>query len=117
MRLSTILASTLAVFASAAPTFPDLNIKEVVNADDTLDSLSEYFNLLATRVQLAKVLTEAPICDVSKAQMPQGKSHLIAFEIQEAILTMPSPQSPTLAVRGPKSQARGRRPRHAKLHL
>lgn len=73
MRLSTILASTLAVVASAAPTFPDFNIKDVVNPDDTLDSLSEYFNLLATRVQLAKVQSETPTCDVSQAQMPQGE--------------------------------------------
>lgn len=64
------MTSTLAV-ASAAPTFPDINIKDVVNPDDTLESLSDYFNTLATRVQLAKVLSEPPTCDVSKAQMPE----------------------------------------------
>lgn len=73
MRVSTILVSTLAVATSAAPTFPDLNLNKVINPDDTLDSLSEYFNLLATRVQLAKVQSEAPTCDISQAQMPQGE--------------------------------------------
>jgi len=70
MRWSNIIISTLAV-ASAAPTFPDINLKDVVNPDDTLESLSDYFNTLATRVQLAKVLSEPPICDVSAAKMPE----------------------------------------------
>lgn len=76
MRFSTILASTLAVAVSAAPTFPQLNLKEVLNPDDTLSSLSEYFNLLATRVQLAKVQSKPPTCDVTQARMPQGESQL-----------------------------------------
>lgn len=75
MRLSTVLASTLAVTASAAPTFPDFNIKDVVNSDDTLGSLSDYFNVLATRVQLSKVMADAPTCDVSKAKMPECMSN------------------------------------------
>lgn len=72
MRWSTVLASTLAV-ASAAPAFPDINLKDVVNPDDTLESLSDYFNTLATSVQLAKVLSEPPTCDVAKARMPEGE--------------------------------------------
>jgi len=72
MRLSTILASTLAVAVSAAPTFPEFNLKEALNPDDTLSSLSDYFNLLATRVQLAKVQSKPPTCDVTQARMPQA---------------------------------------------
>lgn len=75
MRWSNIIISTLAV-ASAAPTFPDINLKDVVNPDDTLESLSDYFNTLATRVQLAKVLSEPPICDVSAAKMPESPDGL-----------------------------------------
>lgn len=69
MRFSTVL-SAFAVAVSAAPTFPNLNIKDVVNPADTLEALSEYFNLLASKVQLAKVLSQAPTCDVTTAKMP-----------------------------------------------
>lgn len=74
MRFSTLFVSAFAVTAYAAPTFPDFRIKDVVNPEDTLSALSEYFNLLATKVQLAKVLSEPPTCDVSKAKMPSSET-------------------------------------------
>lgn len=70
MRLSTVLASSLALSAYAAPAYPNFDIKNAINPGDSFESLSEYFNLLATRVQLAKVLSSPPICDISKAVMP-----------------------------------------------
>lgn len=70
MRFSTVLVSAFAVAVSAAPAFPALNIKDVTNPEDTLEALSEYFNLLASKVQLSRVLTQAPTCDVTTAQMP-----------------------------------------------
>lgn len=70
MRFSTVLVSAFAVAVSAAPTFPTLNIKDVINPEDTLVALSEYFNLLASKVQLAKILSQAPTCDVATAKMP-----------------------------------------------
>jgi hypothetical protein len=72
MRLTVLLSSLVAV-ASAAPTFLDLNLKSVTNPDATLEALSDYFNTLATKVQLAKVLAEAPKCDVSTARLPTGR--------------------------------------------
>jgi hypothetical protein len=72
MRPSTIAVSLLAVATSAAPTFPSLDLSDAVNAGDTLESMSAYFNVLATRVQLAQAVDEPPSCDVSSAQMPQA---------------------------------------------
>ncbi|POR33434.1 Malate dehydrogenase [Tolypocladium paradoxum] len=70
MRPSTILASTLAVTARAAPAFPELNLKDLADPTNALDSLSGYFNLIAAKVQAARLLSEAPVCDLSQAQMP-----------------------------------------------
>lgn len=40
---------------------------------NALDSLSGYFNLVASRVDAAKATSFAPTCDPSKAKMPTGK--------------------------------------------
>ncbi|KAL7795018.1 hypothetical protein V8C37DRAFT_375251 [Trichoderma ceciliae] len=71
MRPSTFLVSSLAVFgAHAAPILPKLNLKDIANPAAALDSLSSYFNLLASKVQTSKVWPVVPTCDLSKAQMP-----------------------------------------------
>lgn len=70
MRPSTILAATFVALANAAPTFPSLDLKD--NPVSALDNLSGYFNLIAAKVQAAKVLSAAPVCDLSKAHMPIG---------------------------------------------
>ncbi|PNY24440.1 Malate dehydrogenase [Tolypocladium capitatum] len=72
MRPSTVLASTLAMTARAAPTFPELNLKGLADPAGALDSLSAYFSLMADKVQAARLLSAAPVCDVSRAQMPAG---------------------------------------------
>jgi hypothetical protein len=76
MRLSTILVSAYAVTVSAAPAFPDFRIKDVTNPEDTLSALSDYFNVLATKVQLAKYLSQPPTCDVATAKMPTAPEAL-----------------------------------------
>ncbi|KAK4082168.1 uncharacterized protein Triagg1_1980 [Trichoderma aggressivum f. europaeum] len=71
MRSSTFLVSSLAIFgAQAAPALPKLDLDSIKNPAVALDSISSYFNLLASKVQLSKVQSVAPICDLSKAQMP-----------------------------------------------
>ncbi|TWU74699.1 hypothetical protein ED733_004893 [Metarhizium rileyi] len=70
MRSSTILTVAFAAAVMAAPTGPTLDMKD--NPVSALGSLSEYFNLIAAKVQLAKVLSTAPVCDLSKAHMPSG---------------------------------------------
>lgn len=74
MRPSTFLVSSLAIFgAHAAPAIPKIDLKNVANPAAALDALSNYFNLIASKVQTSKVQPVAPICDMSKAQMPTGK--------------------------------------------
>jgi len=63
MYASTILATLLgASTVFAAPTWPQVNGER--------DAVSEYFNLLAEKIDAAKFLNSAPSCDLSKAQIP-----------------------------------------------
>lgn len=70
MRLSTLVMAAFGLVASAAPTGPILDADD--NSVSAVDNLSGYFNLIASKVQAAKVLSVAPLCDLSKAQMPTG---------------------------------------------
>ncbi|KAH7242392.1 hypothetical protein BKA59DRAFT_456970 [Fusarium tricinctum] len=70
MQLSTLVASVLAVTASAAPTYPKVTVTDTRSAIDTLGSLSGYFNLVADKVKAVKVSGMAPVCDLSLAKMP-----------------------------------------------
>lgn len=70
MQLSTILVSTLAVAASAAPSYPKVSVKDARSAVESLGQLSGYFNLLAHKAQAAKIAGLPPVCDLSKAHMP-----------------------------------------------
>lgn len=72
MQLSTLVASVLAVTASAAPTYPKVTVTDTRSAIDTLGSLSGYFNLVADKVKAVKVSGMAPVCDLSLAKMPLG---------------------------------------------
>lgn len=67
MRFSTLLAPALATLALAAPTYPELGDEAVPR---NLDAVSEYFNLLARKVQITKATSFIPQCDLSKAKMP-----------------------------------------------
>lgn len=73
MRLSINLVSCLVAASHAAPTWPSLNFKELANPFTALDSLSGYFNLVASKVESARVISIAPTCDFSKARMPTGE--------------------------------------------
>ncbi|KAG6015440.1 hypothetical protein E4U43_005314 [Claviceps pusilla] len=76
MRLSTVVFAIWAAAANAVPTFPILNLKD--NPMSALTSLSDYFNLVASKVQAAKFLSSAPACHLSKAHMPIGLDGLPA---------------------------------------
>lgn len=74
MRPSTILVSSLAVFgARAAPAQPKIDLNDFKNPASAINSLTEYFNLVASKTEIAKVQPTAQLCDVSKAKMPSGK--------------------------------------------
>ncbi len=68
MRASIIAVSTLAAAVLAAPVFPDLNVNAAMPGD--IDVVSDYFNLLAQKVQASRWMSTAPVCDLSKAQLP-----------------------------------------------
>ncbi|KAL7806122.1 hypothetical protein V8C44DRAFT_339669 [Trichoderma aethiopicum] len=71
MRPSTFLVSSLAVFgARAAPAQPKIDLHDFKNPASAINSLTEYFNLVASKTEIAKVQPTAQLCDMSKAQMP-----------------------------------------------
>ncbi|KAL1879084.1 hypothetical protein VTK73DRAFT_7410 [Phialemonium thermophilum] len=68
MHASVISMAALAACALAAPKFPQLDLDAA--QPGSLEAVSEYFNLLAYKVQESRYLREAPACDLSKAQQP-----------------------------------------------
>ncbi|KAK1760930.1 hypothetical protein QBC47DRAFT_456617 [Echria macrotheca] len=71
MLASKLLLSALGATAVvAAPVFPDLNMAAALPG--SIDTMSEYFNMLAQKVQESKSMAAAPVCDVSKAVLPQS---------------------------------------------
>ncbi|RKU44896.1 hypothetical protein DL546_001114 [Coniochaeta pulveracea] len=74
MHASTLLLSALGATVLAAPTYPTL-VKDSVTQDG-LDTVSQYFNLVARKVQEVKSNVAVPVCDLSKASMPAAPSAL-----------------------------------------
>ncbi|KAM3456499.1 hypothetical protein MY3296_001778 [Beauveria thailandica] len=70
MRLSTFFISSLAVTASAAPTWPSLQLDNLGDPLGALGAVSQYFNLVAAKVSAVKTMRGSPQCDLSKAEMP-----------------------------------------------
>ncbi|GAP87581.1 putative malate dehydrogenase [Rosellinia necatrix] len=69
MHGSTILATFLGASAVfAAPAWPQ--VKSGLANTIGHEAVSDYFNLLAQKIDVAKLSSFAPSCDVSKAQMP-----------------------------------------------
>lgn len=67
MRLSTFLVPAMASLALAAPTYPTLNLKAALPSG--AEDISDYFNMLANKVQALKHLSAEPVCDLSMARM------------------------------------------------
>lgn len=78
MRSGAIWAAILAASVRAAPAFPSLELKD--NSADALQKLSDYFNLIAAKIQDSRNLASAPSCDLSKARMPAGKLGVCATQ-------------------------------------
>jgi len=74
MHASLLLVSALsAASVWAAPTFPKVSL----DTSKSVDIISQYFNLLASKVQQSKAVGAAPICDLSKVSLPAGKIYSI----------------------------------------
>lgn len=120
MHASLLFVSALAASAWAAPAFP--KISEDAGVPDSVRSISDYFNLLATKVQESRTLAAPPTCDLSHLSLPAGKETPPPSRPSiepSPLLTSPSPRRrrPPQALRGPRPQAHRHRPWHAKLHV
>jgi hypothetical protein len=73
MRASTLLLPAMAMLAAAAPKYPEFDLKHMKEPGAALETLSNYFNLIAYKTKAAKVIGRPPVCDVSTAQMPIGE--------------------------------------------
>ena len=62
----------MAASVYAAPTYPPLNFDAA--KPGSMDSVSEYFNMLAAKVQAGRQMSVAPVCELSNAVMPLGES-------------------------------------------
>jgi hypothetical protein len=106
MRSSIWIASVLATFALAAPQYNA--------ADGDTDALQTYFELLSSTVQDSQDMATAPVCDLSKAQMPSSKFLLIGFS-NTRMLTWNSTRLTT--TNWAHSKTRCYRARCTELHL
>lgn len=80
MYASTLLVSLLgASTVIAAPTWPTTNWDAA--SPEGLKTVSEYFNMLAEKVQVGRFMSAAPVCDLSMAQMDTGMSYVYAGKI------------------------------------
>jgi hypothetical protein len=70
MRRSILLASALVVVSHASPSYPNFDVAAALPGGEL--SVSDYFNLLAEKVQQSRLLPSAPVCDLSKAQLPES---------------------------------------------
>jgi hypothetical protein len=78
MRSSILFAASLgAITTIAAPTWPALNVEAA--QPGSLETVSEYFNMLATKVQQSRSMSEAPVCDLSTVQLPQGMQRSLSL--------------------------------------
>ncbi|KAK2024706.1 malate dehydrogenase [Colletotrichum zoysiae] len=69
MHCQKILLPALASLALAAPTYPTLNLQAALPG--SIEHISEYFNMLATKVQATRYLSAAPVCDLSVVKLPK----------------------------------------------
>jgi len=73
------LVSALGASVLAAPRYPELNLNAVMSGG--MEYIADYFNLLAGKVQEARAMPAAPVCDLSKAVQPVGMSVIYPRDI------------------------------------
>jgi hypothetical protein len=79
MHASILLAGALsASLIAAAPTWPQLN-QGAIDTDGA-ETISEYFNLLASKVEAGQNMGVAPTCDLTRAELPQCMTPSLGHE-------------------------------------
>jgi hypothetical protein len=76
MHSSFFLVAALAAGALAAPVYPDLNTDAALPGAE--DTMSQYFNMLADKIQQSRMMSATPVCDLSRAVLPTVPSGLPA---------------------------------------
>ncbi|KAK4241117.1 protein CASP [Achaetomium macrosporum] len=74
MHASLLFLSALGASVWAAPTYPRIDADASV--PDNIRTVSEYFNLLATKVRESRLLDAVPVCDLSHLPLPAAASGL-----------------------------------------
>ncbi|KAK4250755.1 hypothetical protein C7999DRAFT_11535 [Corynascus novoguineensis] len=74
MHASLFFVPALAASVWAAPTYPMLD--RAARLPDSISVISEYFNLLASKVQESRLLDIPPACDLSQIPQPAGAADL-----------------------------------------
>jgi hypothetical protein len=74
MHTSLLFVSALAASVWAAPTYPKIDASASI--PDNIRTVSEYFNMLASKVQDSRLLNSPPVCDLSKVTLPAGAAGL-----------------------------------------
>ncbi|KAK4127471.1 hypothetical protein N657DRAFT_678069 [Parathielavia appendiculata] len=72
MHASLLFVSALAASVWGAPAYPR------ITAVDKIEGVSEYFNLLASKVQESRSRAGPPVCDLSGVSLPAGASSMPA---------------------------------------
>jgi hypothetical protein len=75
MKFSLLLLSALGASVWAAPAFP--KVEAVV--PENIRAISDYMNMLASKVQESRGLASPPVCDLSKVSLPEGKTTSLCF--------------------------------------
>ena len=75
MRSSLWIASALVVLASAAPPY-----NPNAASSSEMKIISEYFQVIGSKILAGKSMSQEPVCDLSVAQMPVGKSHYLKWK-------------------------------------
>lgn len=72
MRASLLLVPALSASVWSAPTFPKITAAVPAN----VVAVSQYFNLVASKVQQSRLLGQQPVCDLSKVSLPAAAAGL-----------------------------------------
>ncbi|KAK4114918.1 hypothetical protein N656DRAFT_767044 [Canariomyces notabilis] len=72
MKFSLLLLSALGASVWAAPAFP--KVEAVV--PENIRAISDYMNMLASKVQESRGLASPPVCDLSKVSLPEAAAGL-----------------------------------------
>jgi hypothetical protein len=71
MRQSVLLVAALMSVGYGSPSYPQLVVDDGLPGSQ--QTVSDYFNLVASKVQQSRLMSAAPACDLSQAKVPLGE--------------------------------------------